>query len=220
MSFGLTNAPSTFQRFMNEQLVGMESFARVYMDDIIVFSRYVHEHMAHLRQVLLWMQARQLAVKERKCEFMRQRLTFLGHVVSAGGVSPDPRWKLLRSWLHPLMSVSYVHFWVAATSMNVSYVATLALHPRRLTCWAQVYNGSGVPLSSKPLKPFDLHSPQPLYWSFLICEGTSPLTQMLLHMALVGLYNKTRAEACSLWLISARSSLGLNATTPHMAVSF
>ena len=36
------------------------------------------------------MQARQLAVKEQKCEFMRHRLTFLGHVVSAGGVSPDP----------------------------------------------------------------------------------------------------------------------------------
>ena len=75
---------------MNEQLVGMESFARVYMDDIIVFSRNVHEHMAYLRQVLAWMQARQLAVKERKCEFMRHRLTFLGHVVLVGGVSPDP----------------------------------------------------------------------------------------------------------------------------------
>ena len=95
---------------MNEQLAGMESFARVYMDDIIVFSSTVHEHMAHLRQVLARMQARQLAVKERKCEFMRHRLTFLGHVVSAGGVSPDPRWKLLHSWLHPLMSVSYIHF--------------------------------------------------------------------------------------------------------------
>ena len=129
MPFGLTNAPSTFQHFMNEQLVDMESFARMYMDDIIVFSCNVHEHMAHLRQVLAWMQARQIAVKERKCEFMRHRLTFLGHVVSAGGVSPDPRWKLLRSWLHLLTSVSYVHFWVAATSMNVSYLATLALHP-------------------------------------------------------------------------------------------
>ena len=63
MPFGLTNAPSTFQCFMNEQLVGMESFACVYMDDIIVFSHTVHEHMAHLRQVLACMQARQLAVK-------------------------------------------------------------------------------------------------------------------------------------------------------------
>ena len=115
---------------MNEQLAGMESFARVYMDDIIVFSRNVHEHMAHLRQVLARMQARQLAVKERKCEFMRHRLTFLGHVVSAGGVSPTQlRWKLLRSWLHLLTSVSYVHFWVAATSMNVSFVVMPALHP-------------------------------------------------------------------------------------------
>ena len=90
MPFGLTNAPSTFHHFMNEQLVGLEMFTRVYMDDIIVFSRTVHEHMAHLHQVMAWMQARQLAVKERKCEFMCHRLTFLGHVASAGGVFPDP----------------------------------------------------------------------------------------------------------------------------------
>ena len=43
---------------MNEQLAGMKSFARVYMDDIIVFSHNMQEHMAHLRQVLAWMQAR------------------------------------------------------------------------------------------------------------------------------------------------------------------
>ena len=75
---------------MNEQLVGIELFARVYMDDIIMFSHNVHEHMAHLRQVLARMQARQLAVKERKYEFMHHRLTLLGDVVSAVGVSPDP----------------------------------------------------------------------------------------------------------------------------------
>ena len=75
---------------MNEQLAGMESFARVYMDDIIVFSCNVHEYMAHLRQGFAWMQARQLAVKEWKCEFMRHRLTFLGHVVLAGGCLPQP----------------------------------------------------------------------------------------------------------------------------------
>ena len=69
-ALGLTNAPSTFQRFMNEQLVGLELFAQVYMDNIIVFSRMVHAHMAHLHRVLARVQARQLAVKERKCEFM------------------------------------------------------------------------------------------------------------------------------------------------------
>ena len=49
MPFGLANAPSMFQCFMNEQLVGLELFARVYVDEIIVFSRMVHEHLAHLR---------------------------------------------------------------------------------------------------------------------------------------------------------------------------
>ena len=75
---------------MNDQLSGLEHYACVYMDDIIVFSTDVASHLRHLRTVLTRMRQRQLAVKRKKCEFMRARLTFLGHVVSAGGVAPDP----------------------------------------------------------------------------------------------------------------------------------
>ena len=69
------------------------------------------------------------------------------------------------------------------------------------------------------LRHFAQHSPPLLCWSFLTCVGTSPLILTLLHMALVGLYSKIRAVACNLWPISARSSLGPNATTPPMTVS-
>ena len=90
MPFGLTNAPSTFQCFMNEQLAGLEHCARVYMDDIIVHSADMATHLGHLREVLQCMRDRKLAVKRKKCEFMRDKLVYLGHVVQAGGVSPDP----------------------------------------------------------------------------------------------------------------------------------
>ena len=90
MPFGLTNTPSTFQRFMNEQLMGLEHSAHVYMDDIIVHSADVATHLGHLREVLQRMRDRKLAVKRKKCEFMRDKLVCLGHVVQAGGVSPDP----------------------------------------------------------------------------------------------------------------------------------
>ena len=90
MPFGLTNAPSTFQRFMNEQLDGLEHCACVYMDDIIVHSADMATHLRHLREVLQCMRDHKLAVKCKKCEFMRDKLVYLGHVVQAGGVPPDP----------------------------------------------------------------------------------------------------------------------------------
>ena len=75
---------------MNEQLAGLEHCARVYMDDIIVHSVDVASHLEDLRAVLQRMRERKLAVKRKKCEFMRSKLVYLGHVVQAGGVSPDP----------------------------------------------------------------------------------------------------------------------------------
>ena len=90
MPFGLTNAPSTFQRFMNEQLVGLEHCSRVYMDDNIVHSADMATHLGHLCEVLQCMRDCKLAVKRKKCEFMRDKLVYLGHVVQAGGVSSDP----------------------------------------------------------------------------------------------------------------------------------
>ena len=90
MPFGLTNAPCTFQRFMNEQPAGLEHCARVYMDDIIVHSADMATHLGHLCEVLQCMRDCKLAVKRKKCEFMRDKLVYLGHVVQAGGVSPAP----------------------------------------------------------------------------------------------------------------------------------
>ena len=90
MTFGLTKAPSTSQCFMNEQPAGLEHGACVYMDDIIVHSADVVTHLGDLREVLECMRDPKLAVKRKKCEFMRDKLVYLGHVVQAGGVSPDP----------------------------------------------------------------------------------------------------------------------------------
>ena len=75
---------------MNKQLAGLEHCVRVYMDDIIVHSADMAIHLGHLREVLQCMHDRKLAVKRKKCEFMHDKLMYLGHVVQAGGVSPDP----------------------------------------------------------------------------------------------------------------------------------
>ena len=59
---------------MNEQLVGLEHCARVYMDDIIVHSADVVTHLGHLHEALRCMLDRKLAVKRKKFEFMRDKL--------------------------------------------------------------------------------------------------------------------------------------------------
>ena len=90
LSFGLTNAPAVFQREMNKVL-GHLPFVLVYLDDLLVFSASEEEHVGHLQQQgpALLRQSK-LYAKMSKCFFFRQSVNFLGHVVSAEGVQPDP----------------------------------------------------------------------------------------------------------------------------------
>ena len=72
MPFGLTNAPSTFQRFMHDTLKDL--FADVYLDDILVFSKSVPEHLEHVRTVLQRLRDKKLQARRSKCDFLRSLL--------------------------------------------------------------------------------------------------------------------------------------------------
>lgn len=92
MPFGLCNAPATFQRLMQRVLAGLEyECCFVYLDDILVASRTFNEHLSHLREVFTRIQAAHLRLKPKKCQLLRERVLFLGHVVSATGIEPDPQ---------------------------------------------------------------------------------------------------------------------------------
>jgi hypothetical protein len=95
LSFGLTNAPATFQAAMNgifRPLLG--KCVVVYIDDILVFSKTHEEHAKHLRQVLQILQNQDFRVKLSKCEFAKSEVKFLGHVVGADGIKVDCQIKL------------------------------------------------------------------------------------------------------------------------------
>ena len=92
LSFGLTNAPATFQAVMNDVLrpvIG--KFALVYLDDILIFSKTIGEHAEHLRAVLQLLREHELHAKMSKCTFAQPELEFLGHILGRDGLRVDPR---------------------------------------------------------------------------------------------------------------------------------
>ena len=88
LPFGLTNSPTAFMDFMNRVFQPyLDRFIIVFIDDILVYSGSLEEHSEHLRIVLQTLRERQLYAKLSKCKFWLDRVTFLGHVISAEGVS-------------------------------------------------------------------------------------------------------------------------------------
>ncbi|KAI2649284.1 Retrotransposon-derived protein PEG10 [Labeo rohita] len=92
MPFGLANSPSCFQSFVNEVFRDMlNRWVIVYIDDILVYSRSLSEHVNHVRLVLQRLIKHQLYAKEEKCEFHRNTISFLGYIISAEGVAMDEK---------------------------------------------------------------------------------------------------------------------------------
>ena len=103
MPFGLCNAPSTFQRLMELVLAGLHwSSCLVYLDDIIIYSRTVKEHLTRLAEVLERLQGAGMKLKPKKCRLLRRKVNYLGYVVSSDGVQTDPlKVDCILSWPTP-----------------------------------------------------------------------------------------------------------------------
>nr|XP_043898190.1 uncharacterized protein LOC122779681 [Solea senegalensis] len=103
MPFGLCNAPSTFQRLMQRMFGDQQGQSLLlYLDDIIVFSSSVAQHLQRLELVLGRLQDQGLKAKLEKCAFFRERVNYLGHVISSTGVSTDPaKIAAVAKWQRP-----------------------------------------------------------------------------------------------------------------------
>ncbi|KAK3511440.1 hypothetical protein QTP70_008676 [Hemibagrus guttatus] len=103
MPFGLTNAPAVFQALINEvfrDLLGRDVIA--YIDNILVYSASMEEHVIQVREVLARLQQHHLYVKLEKCEFHRSKVTILGYVISHQGVEMDTvKVRAVTGWPEP-----------------------------------------------------------------------------------------------------------------------
>ena len=91
LPFGLTNAHATFQAVMNDIFRPyLGKFVLIYLDDILIYSKTPEEHVEHLRTVLRVLREHQFYAKKKKCVFTEKELLYLGHIIGAEGIRPDP----------------------------------------------------------------------------------------------------------------------------------
>lgn len=103
LPFGLTSAPASFERLMEQVLKGLQwKNLLLYLDDIIVFSTDFDTHLERLETVLQRFRTANLKLKPSKCELLQKEVKFLGYVVSSHGVSTDQdKVRAVREWETP-----------------------------------------------------------------------------------------------------------------------
>jgi len=101
--FGLTNAPATFQSYINSALSDLlDITCVVYLDDVLIFSKTEDEHIEHVKEVLRRLRRHKLYAKLSKCDFHRDEVGFLGYIVSHTGVTMEPeRVATVQEWPLP-----------------------------------------------------------------------------------------------------------------------
>ena len=123
MPFGLSNAPATFQRLMDNVLRGLQwEKCLVYLDDIIVFGKTFSETLDNLRCVMQRLKAANLKLKASKCQWFRQSVKYLGHIVSKDGIACDPeKTEVIQSWPVPSM-VTHVRQFIGFASYYRKFI--------------------------------------------------------------------------------------------------
>ena len=134
MPFGVTNAPSTFQRMMNSLFKEeMDKFVLVYLDDILVFSATLQEHIEHIKKTLDRLREAKLYARLHKCAFFQQQVEYLGYDVSAAGICPSAsKVKAVVEWPRP-QSVRDIRAFLGLASFYRRFIKQFSLKARPLT---------------------------------------------------------------------------------------
>ena len=92
MPYGLCNVPATFQHLMQNCLGELNlSFAMVYLNDMIVYSEMLEDHLTWLQAVFDHFAHHGLKLKPSKYHFFKEEITYLGNEISAKGILPGQK---------------------------------------------------------------------------------------------------------------------------------
>ena len=87
---GIATSPSCFQRMLEQLFVDMKhQGVLIYLDDIIIYTKDLETHGRVLAKVLARLGTAKLTLRPEKCQFFKEQVTYLGHLVSANGVYPQ-----------------------------------------------------------------------------------------------------------------------------------
>lgn len=127
MPFGVTNGPASFMRLMNMALDDINwKYCLVYLDDVVVFASNLDEHLHRLRSVFQHLRKANLKLKPEKCKLLKNRVKFLGHVVSHDGIETDPdKTEHVRDWPEPT-NISELRSFLGLTTYYKRFVPNFA----------------------------------------------------------------------------------------------
>lgn len=134
MPFGLTNAPGTFQSVMNQIFEPLlRKGVLVFMDDILVYSDSLEAHIALLTQVFQIIQHHKFLLKLSKCSFAQTTIEYLGHCISAEGVSTEPsKVEAVQNWPIPT-SLKELRGFLGLTGYYRKFIKLYGMISRPLT---------------------------------------------------------------------------------------
>ncbi|KAK1805700.1 hypothetical protein P4O66_001967 [Electrophorus voltai] len=136
MPFGLMNAPAVFQQYINEVLrEALDRYVLVYLDDILIYSQRVDEHITHVRQVLQLLLENHLFVKLEKTVFHARTISFLGFVISHNKLCIDPaKVRAVENWPRPT-SMHLVQRFMGFTNFYCTVAAPLIALTRKASAY-------------------------------------------------------------------------------------
>lgn len=150
MPFGLTGAPSLFQRLMDKVLRGV-SFATTYVDNILIHSENENAHKQHLREVFQRLREEGLTLKCKKCHIGMSEVSYLGHVFSGIEMAPDPnKIQAVKDLLTPTNASEVLQF-IGLASYYRRYIRNFAEIAAPLYALTQKGAPPGQPGVAKPL---------------------------------------------------------------------
>jgi len=135
MPFELTNAPSIFQRFVNEIFADLlDVYVLVYLDDILIFSNNMADHKKHVKEVLQRFREHGLFVNGDKCCFHSDSVEYLGYIIGSGGLRMDSaKVQVIQDWPEP-KKVKYVQSFLGFANFYRHFIHGYSEIVLPLTC--------------------------------------------------------------------------------------